>query len=247
MRTGPIAALLLAAATTAACGRGLFRQYEYQEDIYLSLDGSATVYVNSSVPALDALRGATFDPSPNARVDTDAVRAFFTTPVTRVARIATSRRSNRRFLHVRLEVQDIRRLAEAAPFSWAKYEFDRDGDLYKYRQTLQPAAGRAVANVGWTGRELVAFRLHLPSKVADHNAGADNLRGNILVWEQTLADRLHGVPLALEVRIETQSILYRTLWLFAATLVAVAITFAAIILFLFRGKTTPSGWERHAV
>ena len=41
----------------AAQGRFVFRQYEYEEDIYLSLDGSATVYVNTSVAALDALRG----------------------------------------------------------------------------------------------------------------------------------------------------------------------------------------------
>ena len=34
----------------AACsGGGLFRQYQYEEEIYLSLDGTATVYVNSSI------------------------------------------------------------------------------------------------------------------------------------------------------------------------------------------------------
>ena len=32
----------------------LFRQYEYEEEVYLSLDGSATIYVNSSIPALNA-------------------------------------------------------------------------------------------------------------------------------------------------------------------------------------------------
>ena len=29
-------------------------KYEYDEDVYLALDGSATVYVNASVPACDA-------------------------------------------------------------------------------------------------------------------------------------------------------------------------------------------------
>ena len=64
--------------------------------IYLSLDGSATVYVNSSVPALDALRGASLDTSPTARLDRDAVRRFYTTPVTRVVQVSQSRRSGRR-------------------------------------------------------------------------------------------------------------------------------------------------------
>ena len=51
-----------------------------------------------------------------------------------------------------------------------------------------------------------------------HNAGADNQkRGNILVWEQPLTDRLRGEPLVLDARMRTQSILSSTLWLFGAT------------------------------
>ena len=43
--------------------------------------------------------------------------------------------------------------------------------------------------------------LHLPSKITYHNAGAANLRrGNILVWEQSLGDRLRGEPLVLDAR-----------------------------------------------
>jgi hypothetical protein len=40
-----------------ACGTNLFRQYEYEEDMFLSLDGSATITVSASIPALNALRG----------------------------------------------------------------------------------------------------------------------------------------------------------------------------------------------
>jgi len=46
----------------------LFRQYEYEEEVYLSLVGSATVYVNSSLAALNALRGTAFDPFGSALV-----------------------------------------------------------------------------------------------------------------------------------------------------------------------------------
>ena len=67
MRIGALVVLLT--AVVACSGRGgLFRQYEYEEDMCVSRDGSATVYVNSSVPALDALRGAAFEPRPNARL-----------------------------------------------------------------------------------------------------------------------------------------------------------------------------------
>src|SRR5207249_921475 len=78
------AALMLVAAATAACG-GFLRQYEYEEDVYLSLDGTAIVYVNSSIAALDALRGASFDPSPAAPVDRQAVREYFASPIAHVS------------------------------------------------------------------------------------------------------------------------------------------------------------------
>src|SRR5439155_24110893 len=111
------AALTLVAAATAACG-GFLRQYEYEEDVYLSLDGSATVYVNSSIAALDALRGARFDASANAAVDRAAVRDYFSAPFARVnGRVGTFRRGGRRFVHVRIDVDDVRRLSELAPVS----------------------------------------------------------------------------------------------------------------------------------
>ena len=241
MRTGAAAALLaaltVATSSIGGCRKGdLFRQYEYEEEIYLSLDGSATVYINASVAALDALRGATFDTSPNARIDRERVRAWFTTPVTRVTRRPSlSRRGGRQLVHVRLEVDNVARLSDALPFAWSSYRFTKEGEVFVYRQTVGQAAPTLVGDVGWKGQELVAFRLHLPSTVVYHNAGAGNLeRGNILVWEQRLTDRLRGEPLALDARIESQSILSRTLLLFGATLVAVALTFGVILWWVLR-------------
>ena len=219
---------VLSSLAGAACGTNVFRQYEYEEDMYLSLDGSATVTVSASIPALNALRGTSFDPNPSARTDRDAVRAFFSTPNTRVLWVRTSRRSNRRFVHVRVEIDDVRRLNQAPPFAWSKYQFDRDEHQYVYKQVIGPSAGGNPGAVNWSGREIAAFRLHLPSKVIYQNT-QDKRRGNIFVWEQPLADRLKGTPTEIEVRMETQSILYRTLWLFGATFLAVAVAFAVVI------------------
>jgi len=232
-----LAALVCAALALAACGSGgLFRQYEYEEDSYLSLDGSAVVYVNSSLAALDALRGATFDTAPSARFNREQVRAFFTTPVTRVVSVSDSRRSNRRVAHVRMDVPDVRRLAAAPPFAWSSYHFALENGRYVYRQDIGAATGTAVSGVDWTGTELVAFRLHLPSDVGDeHNAGeANHLRGNILVWEQTLTDRLHGRPVAMIASMETESILSHTLRLFGLTFLAVAVTFGSVVWWIMR-------------
>lgn len=229
-----------AALAFASCGGGLFRQYEYEEDVYLSLDGSATVYVNASLAALDALRGASFDPAPGARFDRDGVRAFFSTPVTHVVSVSNSRRNNRRFAHVRLEVDDVRTLGQAAPFAWSAYHFALEDGLFFYQQVVGAPAGKAVTGVQWMGSEIVAFRLHLPSTVRE-GSGRDAIheRGNILVWEQPFADRLQGRPVVLGARIETESILAHTLRLFGATFLAVAIAFGALVWWIMRHAPKP--------
>jgi hypothetical protein len=229
-----VLALVVVAAVGCRSG-GLFRPYEYEEDVYLSLDGTATVYVNSSVAALDALRGASFDLDPRARIDRDAIRRFYTTPVTRVTAINESRHSGRRFVHVRMDVDDIRRLGEAPPFSWSDYDFHLEDGRYLFTQTLGAPAAKPAGKPGWTGREIVAIRLHLPSRIEYHNAGASNMkRGNILVWEQPLEARLRGVPKILEAQMRTQSILYSALTMFGATIVAVAAMFAIVIVVVRR-------------
>ena len=232
MRIG-LAVLLLIAEV--GCGRGLFRPYEYEEDVYLALDGTATVYVNSSLDALNVLRGSSFDTRPEMTVDRAAVRDYFATPVTRVSRVTVSRRRNRRFVHVRLEVDDVRHLQEAPPFAWSSYQFSSAGEVVSYRQTVGASAGAPAVEVGWSSEGTVAFRLHIPSRIVFHNAGAGNpRRGNILVWEQPLAERLQSTPLTLDARMEPRSILYSTLVLFAGTFVAVAVMFSIVVWLVLR-------------
>src|SRR6476659_5821294 len=92
----------------AGCRTLLPQQYEYEEELYLALDGSATLYVNGSVPALIALRGLPLDPNPREPVDRRRVRELYESPVTRVTRVSTSRRGGRRFVHLRIDVSDVR-------------------------------------------------------------------------------------------------------------------------------------------
>ena len=61
------------------------------------------------------------------------------------------------------------------------------------------------------GNELVAFRIHLPSKIAHHNRRAGNpQRGNILVGAIACGS-IARRSVDLDARVETQSILYRRL------------------------------------
>jgi hypothetical protein len=229
-----LCALCVLVVITEACGGStFFKQYEYEEEVFLSLDGTATVYVNGSLAALNALRGTSFDTGPSARVNRDAVRAYYSSANTHVTRVSQSRRSNRVFVHVRLDVDDIRHLGESAPFAWSHYQLTDDGTQYIYTQTIGASAGKDVGNAGWKGQEIVGFRLDLPSRIRYHNTRRE-VRGNIFEWEQTLDERRRGVPLELDVRMDRQSILYRTLWLFGVTVVAVVIVFVIVIWWIMR-------------
>jgi len=222
------ALVLIAVLASIACGNVIARKYEYEEEIFLSLDGSAIVYVNASVPALVALRGAALPLDPNARLDRAVVRDFFNTPVSQVASVTSSRRQGRRYVHLRMSVPDIRRLGEAPPFAWSTYRY-AEGDTFEFAQQMRASAGKEVGNVGWDGDELIAVRVHLPSVITDNNTPIKVQRGNILVWEQPLAERIKGTPLDVEARMEKESILFRTLALFAAMGVLVVLTFIAVI------------------
>jgi hypothetical protein len=243
-----VAGLLVAVGLSilvAACSGQVFgKVYEYEEDLYLALDGSAELIVNASIPALVSLRGVDLPVDPAARLDRDRVRAVYASPVAEVTRVSRPwRRQGRRFVQVRLRVADIRRLPHAAPFSWSTYELvERDG-LAVFRQEVAGSAMRpgTLRNFGWAGGERVAFRLHLPSRIVWHNARdletnetSDIARGNILSWEQHLTDRLDGRPVSIEVRMDRQSILYRTLFLFAGAFAAAVLLIGALIWWAMR-------------
>jgi hypothetical protein len=226
---------LLVAIVTSACGGVLRKKYEYEEEMYLFLDGTATVNVNASVASLVALRGADLPVDPEARVDRRRVRAFFEGPSASVAAVSLSRRNGRRYVHVSINVADVSQLPHLPPFRWSAYRFEREGDLVVYKQTIGKPEGRPVGDIGWNGREAVMFKMHLPSQIPYHNAPSKRVeRGNILEWEQPLAERLRGVPVDVDVRMEPESILYTTLLLFGSTIGAAALVFAMVIWWVWR-------------
>lgn len=229
-----VCAVLCCSAIAAACsGRVLKPQYEYEEELYLDLDGSATLNVNASVPALVALHGADLPTDARARLDRERVRALFAHQGSEVA-LSTSRRDGRRFVHVSVEVDDVRRLAQIPPFGWSTYELRRDSDRIDFIQVVGRSSARDVGDVGWDGTELIAFRMHVPSEILFHNSAADIRRGNILEWEQPLAARTRGEPLEFRVQMAPESILQTTLILFGATILAAALTFAGVVWWLAR-------------
>ena len=236
-----VAVLVASLAGGAACSNVIARKYEYEEDVYLRLDGSATVYVNAAVPALVALRDAPLPLDPAARLDRNDVRAFYEGRGVRVASVSLSRREGRRYVHLRVEADDIRALSALRPFAWSAYGLaPRDG-LLVFTQQITAAAGRDAGQVGWRGDELVAVRLHLPSRVPFHNAPSRTVeRGNIITWEQPLAARAKGDPLAIEVHLEQDSILFQTLTLFGSMAALAVAVMGGFIWWVRRAARTPA-------
>jgi hypothetical protein len=234
---GLAAALLAIVVAASACSpRALFRQYEYEEEIYLALDGSATVVVNASIPALVALHGLPLDTNAAARVDRAELRSLLEVPGVEVTRVSRPwRRRGRRYVQVRMNVDDVTRLARHPLFDESDYTFERGGGTIVYRQTIRAAAADVPEAAGWDGSELVGIRMHVPSRIVYHNAPSRAVeRGNILAWEQPLRQRLAGTPIEIEVRMEERSILLRTLTIFGVAATAALVLLAAAIFWVWR-------------
>ncbi len=214
----------------------MLHQYEYQEDVYLALDGTVSVFISASLPALVALHGMDLPLDPRSPVDRDQIRKLFGGQGVDVSAIRTWRRWGRRFVTVRVDAADVRRLPMALPFSRDVFEFARVQSGYRLVERLGPSVNRQVGPVGWDGGELVGFRWHIPSRIESHNTHEENfLRGNILVWEQPLKKRLAGAPLVMEVRMQPRSILYGALWLFAVSALSALAVVALLLWWVVRG------------
>lgn len=233
--------------------RLLGREYEYEEDITLAVDGSATINVNASLASLVVLRGLPLEVSPRVRFAPEKVRAAFEAVGCTVTRVSSSPwvREGRRFVQVRMDLANITDAAKCGVLAWSTYTFTETDGLLAYRQTVgTPAAGDAKG-INWKGSELVGFKLHLPSKIHSHNVRDIDThetlqpeRGNILTWEQYLKDRRIGTPLVMEMTMERDSILYRTLWLFAGALVTALVVMGGLISWTMRRGRKPTSSER---
>ena len=238
--------LFVVIAAASACSNPLGKQYEYEEQVYLTMDGGASIIIDASIPALVALRGAALNPASTARVDQAAVQKVFEQSGCQNIRQVGSpwRRKDRWFIQVRIDTDDVRQAGRCGMLNWSTYAFERDAGGLHYEQRVGAAAGGNPGKVNWDGSELVAFRLHLPSRIVYHNlrkrdtdeAGSPD-RGNILTFEQPLAERRAGLPLHMDVRMEGESILRHTLILFAGATAAALATMATLIwLAIRRGR-----------
>ena len=128
---------LLAVLIGSACAGGFFgKRYEYEEDLTLDLDGSATLVVNASIPALVALRGLDLDPDRQPRRPRPDTRGLSISGDRGHARQPTLAPQRPALRADPGRDGDIRRLSEAAPFAWSNYQFVAEGGAHIFKQMV---------------------------------------------------------------------------------------------------------------
>jgi hypothetical protein len=98
--------------------------------------------------------------------------------------VSLARRDGRRFVHASVRVTDVWDLPRLVPFAWSTYRFERQDEMFEFRQVVGLPTGNPSRAIQWSGAETVLFRMHLLSEIMFHNAPSRRVeRGNILEWE----------------------------------------------------------------
>jgi hypothetical protein len=219
-----LAALVLLAAGMRGCVA-----YEYEHEFWLKVDGSGAVYVTGRPELWRAFKGLRSE-GDDADALRKAARDLFERSGLRVRKVTITHRKGRPYLFVSASFDDVNALPGTPAFPDLHIAMrPRDGHLRMEGQWLLPAApaGPPVDGFG-----LMAVRFHLPSKVYGHDNAAGGVeRGNIVGWKQEVARALAGAPLAFGATIDSRSILWSTVGLFAAA-IATGLGIIAVALFL---------------
>ena len=225
-----LAALVLLAAGIRGCVA-----YEYEHEFWLKVDGSGTVYVTGRPELWRAFKGLR-----SAGDDADALRKaardLFERSGLHVRKVTITHRKGRPYLFVSARFDDVNALAGTPAFPDLQIGLrPLDGHLRREGRWSRPPspAGPPVDAFG-----LMAVRFHLPSKVYGHDNAAGGVeRGNIVGWKQDVAQALGGASLTFGATIDSRSILWSTVGLFAAAIAAAfAIIAVALLLVFRRGK-----------
>jgi hypothetical protein len=206
-------------------------RYEYEQEFWLKVDGSGSLYVTGRPALWTAFKGVGQPEDPEKTISNDALHRLFERSGLRVRRVLRTTRSGRTYYFVSADFKDVNTLGHTLAFP----------DL---AITLRPDSGQLRLDGAWSRPQLsqstaiterdglMAVRFHLPSKVREHkNAFAGVERGNILTWRQQVAQGLDGQPLEFGARMDRRSILLSTVTLFGEAVLA-AVAFVALLLYL---------------
>ena len=201
-------------------------QFEYEEEIDLSIDGTGEFYVHTTQELFTTVHGVRGADSETAF--TEELRAFYDSPAFQVVSVKRSRRDSRTFFHVRGRFADLAGLSEQAGLAVRDFRIEH-GDELRLEATVD---GKDFTGLPDDAR--VAFRFHFPSPVRYHNSTLGLEHGNIVRWEASVLELRQGVPLQLEARFDRRTVFSMTLVLLAAAVASVILVISAALFFLTR-------------
>ncbi len=184
--------LLLAASGCTA--------YEYEEEVFLKVDGSGQIRMSGSTAALEALHGLD-------QATAESAKALFEGEGVEILSALETERERRKFVHVQARFSDWERLCRLPAFRDRGCRLVKGEDLALELSLPSP---RAAAPQSLDPQALLALRYHLPGTIRYHNSTSDIERGNILSWKRTLREHFAGRPLDLAVRFDRRTILAAT-------------------------------------
>jgi len=220
--TAPRACLLFLVAaglSTSAC-----TSYEYEEDVFLEVDGSGRLRVSGSEAMLDALL--------DAEVTPPSLASSFDGEGLAVDSVRETKRDGRSFFHVQGRFRDWNELCRHPAFRGRRCRLARAEDALELEVEIPPFPGAVPPGVD--PGALVGFRFHLPSTVRAHNAPEGVQRGNILAWERSVAETFGDAPLLVQARFDRESVLRTTLRVLALALGTVVVAVAAAVALMVR-------------
>jgi 8-oxo-dGTP pyrophosphatase MutT (NUDIX family) len=225
-----LAAVVLLAAGLRGCVA-----YEYEHEFWMKVDGSGSVYVTGRPELWRKFKGLQAD-GDDADALRAAARALFERAGLRVRRVTVTHRGGRAYLFLSADFEDINRLSSTAAFPDLQISLRPQGERLRLEGRWSSPArppGPPVDSFG-----VMAVRFHLPSKVYGHDNAAGGVeRGNIVAWKQEVARALAGDGLAFGATLDSRSILWSTVGLFAAAIATgLGIIAAALFLVFRRGR-----------
>jgi hypothetical protein len=175
--------------------------YEYEEEVFLEIDGSGEIRMSGSTEAVAALHDL-------ESTGLEPAKALFTGEgVTLVSSVQTER-GGRKFVHVRARFSHWEDLCRLPAFRERGCRFAEGTEGLVLELSLPSPRMKLPESLD--PQALLALRYHFPSTIHYHNSPGDIERGNILSWKRTLREHFAGRPLDLAVRFDRRTILETT-------------------------------------
>jgi hypothetical protein len=224
----PLALALLAVAGLRGCV-----VYEYEHEFWLDTDGSGSVYVTGRPELWESFKGMEGLAAAGPEDQKAKVRHLFEEAGLVVNRVTRTHRRGRPYLFVSADFDEVNRLEHTRAFPDLALTLRPEGERIVLRGTWRCPPLRGLVASDRDG--LMAVRFHVPSKVYEHKNASEGVeRGNILSWQQPLADALRGSPLEFGARMDERSILLSTVSLFAGAIVAAVALLGAMFYWVIR-------------